>query len=60
MYSAYNDHAPVLAERGDAPSLNSASDKYITIPHRNGETRVQVSIEMINKFGGSWSLECSQ
>lgn len=54
MYSANEKKTLGIAERSDATHQR---DHYITIPHRDGERRVQVSIETINKFGGSWSLE---
>jgi hypothetical protein len=57
MHSAYENLSLGSSEGCDTLSATPASDKYITIPHRNGDTRVQVSIETINKFGGSWSLE---
>lgn len=57
MHSAYEHLALSSTESSDTPSAKPASATYITIPHRDGDTRVQVSIETINKFGGSWSLE---
>lgn len=57
MYSTDDQHSQCSTDRTNAGFQRSANDQFITIPHRDGESRVQVSIETINKFGGSWSLE---
>ncbi len=57
MHPTNDPHPHRASERGNAGFSGPADDQFITIPHRDGERRVQVSIETINKFGGSWSLE---
>jgi hypothetical protein len=57
MHSDDKKQPLLFKECSSAGLARPTSEQFIAIPHRDGKSRVQVSIETINKFGGSWSLE---